>query len=44
MSVELDLRRSVVRVCREDEKVSFWEKVRKKVKKGRRGEVRKRRC
>ena len=44
MSVELDLRRSVVRVCREDEKVSFWEKVRKKVKKERRAEVRKRRC
>ena len=37
MSAELDLRKSEVRVCREDEKVSFWEKERKKVKKGREG-------
>ena len=37
MSVELDLRRIEVRVYKEDEKVIFWEKVRKKIKKEREG-------
>ena len=46
MLAELDLRRSEVRVCKRRCKSNFWEKVKKKVKKGREGraEVRKRRC